>query len=194
MTRLDDLAARARPWWQDQPARLKRDLDDLVEAGIDLTWEPTSSGLLTGQLPMWPLDRPAPASLEALLAGQGLTVEVVFGHAYPMVCPTVTPVAPAPPVDRWTQHRWHVNGDGTLCLLQSARAWDPQTLLSDVLRKSAAWRVEYALLEAGLIETMSTSGIVQDDSYDHLVATAVDLTATAVADSKGVAPTGGEAA
>lgn len=177
MTRLDDLAARARPWWKDQPARLQRDLDDIAAAGLDLEWEPVGSGLLTGQLPVWPLDRPAPAGLGELLSGGGLTALVCFGHAYPMVCPSVTPLDPLPPIDRWTQRKWHINGNGTLCLLQSAQAWDPSTPLSDVLRKSVAWRIEYALLEAGVIETMSIRGIVDDDSYDHLVTAAVEQAA-----------------
>lgn len=176
MTRLNDLAERAWPWWEQDPARLRRDLDDLQAAGFDLIWTPIGSGLLTGRLPLWPLDRPAPPGLEELLDGRGLALEVVLGHAYPMVCPAITPIDPAPPYDRWTMHKWHVMGDGSLCLLQSAQAWDPLTPLSDVMRKSAAWRVEYVLLEAGVIDAMSSNGIVTDDSYDHLVRTAADLT------------------
>lgn len=194
MTRLDYLAARARPWWEQDPARLRRDLDDLRAAGFDLTWTPDGSGLLTGRLPLWPLDRPAPAGLEKLLDGRGLAVGVAFGHAYPMVCPAVTPLDPAPSYDRWTMHKWHVMGDGSLCLLQSAQAWDPLTPLSDVLRKSAAWRVEYVLLEAGVIDTMSSSGIVTDDSYDHLVRIAADLktqTDAAIDDEAWSVPGGG---
>jgi hypothetical protein len=173
MTRINDLRQRARTWWEVQPALLTRVLDEVQNAGFELTWEPTGSGVLTGQLPTWPLERPAPDGLDDLLGGVALTVEVAFGHAYPMVCPTVKPVDPEVPWDRRTQHKWHVNGNGSLCLLQSAQAWEPQTSLSDVLRKSAAWYVEYRLLEAGVIDAMSTSGIVSDDSYDHLVAAAV---------------------
>jgi hypothetical protein len=184
MTRINDLAARAGSWWQVQPALLKHVLDELQAAGFELTWEATGSGMLAGQLPTWPLDRQAPAGLDDLLEGRGMTVEVVFGHAYPMVCPAVKPVDPAVPYDRWTQHKWHVNGNGTLCLLQSAQAWDPQTPLTDVLRKSAGWYVEYRLLEAGAIDAMSTSGVVSDDSYDPLVAKAVAQGAALVGDAK----------
>lgn len=172
MTRIDDLKKRARTWWEVQPALLTHVLGDLKDAGFDLTWGPTGSGVLTGRLPRWPLGRPAPEGLDDLLGGDGLAVEVVLGHAFPMVLPAVRPVEPEVPWDRWTQHRWHVNGNGTLCLLQSAQAWDPQTPLSDVLRKSAAWYVEYRLIESGVIDAMSTNGIVSDDSYDHLVAEA----------------------
>ncbi len=188
MTRFHDLQARARTWWHDQPARLQRDLDDLAASGMDLAWSATDSGLLTGRLPIWPFARPAPAGLKELFDGQGLAVEVTFGHGYPMVCPGVRPVDPSPPLARWTQHKWHVNGNGTLCLLQSADAWDPLTPLSDVLRKSASWRVEYALLEAGVIDTMTLRGIVDNDELDHLVAEA------AHSRSKADAPDDGEAA
>lgn len=206
MTRIDDLQQRARPWWQVQPALLTHVLSDLDQAGFELTWHPTSSGVLTGRLPKWPLDRPAPEGLDDLLGSDGMVIEVVFGHAFPMVLPAVRPVEPEVPWDRRTQHMWHVNGNGTLCLLQSAQAWNPQTPLSDVLRKSAAWYVEYRLLESGVIDAMSTNGIVSDDSYDHLVAEAVarmsepvesgakshDLVQGATSDTDD--PSGGEAA
>jgi hypothetical protein len=169
MTRLDILNGRARSWWQDEPGRLERDLDDLVAAGFDLTWTPVSSGSLDGRLPAWPLDRPAPEGLDELLPAGGLLVHVEFGHGYPMVCPRAYPEDPKPPLERCTQHRWHVNGDGSLCLLQSADAWDPTTRLSDVLRKAAAWRVEYALVEAGVVPEMSLSGIVSNPDRDQLV-------------------------
>jgi ubiquitin-protein ligase len=169
MTRFDSLNVRSRSWWQDEAARLDRDLDDLKAAGFDLAWTAVSSGRLDGRLPTWPLDRPAPDGLDELLPDGGLLVHLEFGHAYPMVCPRVFPEDPKPTLERWTQHRWHVNGDGSLCLLQSADAWDPNTALSDVLRKAAAWRVEYALVEAGVVPAMSVSGIVSDAERDHLV-------------------------
>lgn len=172
MTRFDILSDRARSWWQDEPARLQRDLDDLAAAGFDLAWTGLSSGRLDGRLPAWPLSRPAPDGLDELLPTGGLLVHVEFGHGYPMVCPRVYPEDPKPPVERCTQHRWHVNGDGSLCLLQSADAWYPTTPLSDVLRKAAAWRVEYALVEAEVVPEMSLSGIVSNADRDHLVSEA----------------------
>jgi ubiquitin-protein ligase len=174
MTRLDILNGRARSWWQDEPGRLERDLDDLAAAGFDLTWSPVGSGRLDGRLTAWPLDRAVPDGLDELLPTGGLLVQVEFGHGYPMVCPRVYAEDPKPPLERCTQHRWHVNGDGSLCLLQSADAWDPATRLSDVLRKAAAWRVEYALVETGVVEAMSLSGIVSNPERDHLVRDAAD--------------------
>lgn len=173
MKRFDDLDARARSWWQDEPERLQRDLDDVADAGFQLTWTPIGSGILKGRLPAWPLERPAPNGLEELLP-HGLLLQLEFGHAYPMVFPRLCPLDPKPPIERWTQHRWHVNGDGSLCLLQSAAAWDPTTRLSDVLRKAAAWRVEYALVESEVVPAMSLSGIVTNDDRDDFVRAATE--------------------
>jgi hypothetical protein len=44
----------------------------------------------------------------------------------------------------------------------------------DLLLKAAGWRVEYSLMEAGVIEAMTLRGIVDDDQLDHLVAVAVE--------------------
>lgn len=172
MTRLNALTERARPWWQDQPALLRQVLADLSDADFKLTWTPTPGGLLEGRLPVWPFARPAPERL-AHLVPQGLLVEVQLGQAFPMLCPKVVPLDPRPSYDRWTQHRWHVNGDGSLCQLQSADTWDPSTTVVEVLLKAAGWRIEYALVEAGVVEAMSLNGIVSDDGYDGRVPEAV---------------------
>lgn len=179
MTRLDALADRARPWWDDQPAALARVLADLRDANFDLTWSTSLGGVLEGRLPPWPFGRSAPELLSALVP-QGLLVEVHLGQSFPMLCPKVFPQDPLPPFDRWTQHRWHVNGDGSLCQLQSADAWDPSTSVVDVLRKAAGWRVEYALVEADAVAAMSLSGIVSDDSLDGLVVEAARAVAAKV--------------
>lgn len=168
MTRLNALVERARPWWDDQPALLKQVLADLSDANLDLTWTATLGGVLEGRLPPWPFERPTPELLSDV-APQGLLVEVHLGQSFPMLCPKVFPQDPMPPFERWTQHRWHVNGDGSLCQLQSADAWDPSTSVVDVLRKAAGWRIEYALVEADIVQAMSLSGIVSDDSYDGRV-------------------------
>ncbi len=168
MTRLNALADRARPWWDDQPPALEQVLADLSDAGFDMTWSATPGGMLEGRLPPWPFERPAPELLSDLVP-QGLLVEVHLGQSFPMLCPKVFSQDPRPPFERWTQHRWHVNGDGSLCQLQSADAWDPSTSVVDVLRKAAGWRIEYALVEAGVVEAMSLSGIVSDDKHDGRV-------------------------
>ncbi len=35
--------------------------------------------------------------------------------------------------------------------------------------KACGWRIEYALMKAGLIDAMTTSGIVSDSSLDGLI-------------------------
>jgi hypothetical protein len=180
MTRLDTLIGRARPWWKDQPVALERVLADVQEATFDLAWYPAGGGVLSGHLPRWPFDRPPPELLTTLVL-EGLLVEVHLGQSFPMLCPKVFPLDPLPPIDRWTQHCWHVNGDGSLCQLQSADAWDPSTSVVDVLRKAAGWRVEYALVQAGAAPAMSLSGMVSDDSLDALVTEAARIAADAVA-------------
>jgi len=121
---------------------------------------------------MWPLDRPEPAGLDRLLAGRGLRLVVAYRQAYPMVPPRICPLDPYPEVLERTQHRWHVNGDGSLCLFQTETAWDPRESICDLLVKAAAWRVEYALVKIGAVEAMTLHGIVSDTSLDELITAA----------------------
>ena len=46
-------------------------------------------------------------------------------------------------------HTWHVNGDGSLCLMQAADDWQPEDTAADLVRKACGWFVEYLLVEAG---------------------------------------------
>ena len=102
-----------------------------------------------------------------------MPVLVMYTHAYPMVPPSVVPLEPEPQISEWTLHRWHVNGDGTLCLLQDDVMWDPRQSVVDLLLKAAGWRIEYALVKAGVADGMSTNGIVTDANRDDLIARAV---------------------
>ncbi len=98
-----------------------------------------------------------------------MPVVVEYGHAYPMVPPAVFPLDPqSEPLER-TQNRFHVLGDGSLCLLQDDAAWTGRSSITDLLLKAAGWRVEYALIKTGVIEAMSLCGIVDDDQFDHLI-------------------------
>ena len=158
------------PWSVAEPARARRDRADVESAFPDLRWVHGSpEGGWTGRLPLWPFDRPEPPGLRAL-ADDGLVVDVDYPAAYPMVAVRVWPRDPEPSIHERTQHRWHVNGDGSLCLLQSDGIWDPRASVTELLLKAAGWRVEYALLKAGLTESMTESGVVSDSSRDHLLA------------------------
>ncbi len=103
-----------------------------------------------------------------------MPVTVNYGHAYPMVPPAIYPLDPAPEPIEYTQARFHVMGDGSLCLLQDAAAWTGRDSIVDLLLKAAGWRVEYALLRADVIEAMTVNGIVTDASQDHLIAQALE--------------------
>jgi hypothetical protein len=162
----------ASTWWRCEPRRLARDQSEVAADFPDLTWDGLGAGRWAGRLPLWPFNRRPPPELP-VLAEQGLTVEVAYCHAYPMVAPLIYPQDPCPEVAEWTVHDWHVNGNGTLCLLQADSMWDPRQSIIDLLLKAAGWRVEYALMKAGVIDSMSVSGMVSDASFDPLVAQAV---------------------
>ncbi|KOX24432.1 hypothetical protein ADK67_19060 [Saccharothrix sp. NRRL B-16348] len=67
------------------------------------------------------------------------------------------------------RHDWHLQGDGSLCLLRSEALWTGRESIVDLLLKAAGWRVEYALMTARAIKSMSENGIVDDPVHDHLV-------------------------
>lgn len=122
---------------------------------------------------MWPFHRDPPDGLDALLGGRGLQALVRCGQAYPAAPPRVVPLDPEPQIIERTQQRWHVNGDGTLCLFQSEAAWSTRARLVDVLLKAAGWHVEYALMKAGLIDSMTINGIVTNTELDAVIAGAL---------------------
>jgi hypothetical protein len=158
------------PWWKAEPRRLSLELELISGAFPDLVWAADGAGTLQGRLPLWPFDRPEPEGLRAFIGGEGLRVTAIFSQAYPMVPARVFPVEPEPDLEQRTQHKWHVNGDGSLCLLRAVSVWTPREgRVHDLLLKAAGWRVEYALLTAGRMGKMTETGIVTDDSLDHLL-------------------------
>ncbi|WP_083739556.1 hypothetical protein [Mycobacterium sp. MS1601] len=158
-------------WWHHEPGRLDADRRQLNERFPGLTWSAHENGQWAGELPMWPFDRDPPDGLGALLGGRGLEVLVRCGQAYPVAAPRIVPLDPQPEIAERTQQRWHVNGDGTLCLFQSEAVWTPRATLADVLLKAAGWRIEYALMKTGLIDTMTINGVVTDNALDATIAT-----------------------
>lgn len=164
------------PWWQAEPARLARDRREVSAAFPSLIFCEDGQAGWSGRLPMWPFERPEPPRLDGLAPG-GVEIVLAYGAAYPIVSPLIFPRDPEPLPLELTQTRWHVLGNGALCLFQTQADWDPASSVVDLLRRAAGWRVEYALLKAGVRDDMSLSGIVNDDGLDHLVAEAVDLLA-----------------
>lgn len=162
-------------WVDAEPDRLQRDLTEVADFAPQLMYYPPDPdggiphGGWKGELPRWPFDRPVPESLDALIGAAGLPVAVVYRAAYPMVPPLIYPLDPVPTFEEWTQTTWHVAPGGSLCLLRSVGAWLPEASITELLAKAAGWRIEYALMKAGVIDQMSVSGIVSDPSHDHLI-------------------------
>lgn len=171
-------------WMDDEPERLQRDRREVEAFSSDLTFYgpcPTlPHGGWLGRLPLWPFDRPQPDGLSELLDA-GVKVEVAFSAAHPMVPPSILPLIPEPAIFERTQQIWHVAPDGSLCLLQNQGQWQPEASITELLLKAAGWHVEYALMQAEVIDRMTECGIVDDDSLDLLVAQA----AQRLADSGG---------
>lgn len=170
-------------WMDAEPARLPRDRDEIAAFAPNLQYVAPDSecgesilhGGWVGELPRWPFDREEPAALVDLVGEHGVTVAMLYPAAYPMVPPILYPADPEPSLLEQTQAAWHVAPGGSLCLLQSVGAWQPESSVTELLAKAAGWRVEYALMKAGVIAQMSTNGIVSDSSSDHLIAEAVRL-------------------
>ncbi|PWU46298.1 hypothetical protein DLJ47_32830 [Micromonospora sp. S4605] len=156
-------------WWQCEPRRLQRDQEEVRARFPNLEWQDAGAGGWMGRLPRWPFARPEPAGLVDVIGEQGLLVAVVYGHAYPMVAPAVHPVDPQPRFSTRTDQRWHVMGDGSLCLFQDDTTWTGRDSIVELLLKAAGWRVEFELMTRGLINAMTINGIVNDDQLDPLL-------------------------
>lgn len=162
------LAGERRPihWDEAEPARLALDHDDLAAIAPDLRWNPEKR-CWTGRLPRWPFDRPEPAGLVQLLP-QGMTVQVRPSPAHPLTEPAIFPIDVDIEVRHRLDHRWHLAGDGRLCLLRTPLDWRPEDRLSELILKAAAWRCKLTLLETEVVTAMTENGIVSDGSRDHL--------------------------
>lgn len=156
-------------WWHHEPGRLDADQQEIRVEFPGLVWSSAENGRWSGHLPAWPFERATPAGLAELLDGRGLEVVVRCGQAYPAALPRVIPVRPEPELLERTQSRWHVNGDGSLCLFRDEAMWTTRVGLRDVLLKACGWHIEYALMKAGCIDAMTTNGIVNDPVLDSLI-------------------------
>lgn len=169
---LTDLASLARTWWTEEPALLRKEHDAMAVVAPDLTWTGKGAGSWEGPVPAWPFERPAPPGLDALLAGRRLRVLVAYGHAFPMTTPVVWAIYPEPSIEQRTEHAWHVNGDGSLCLLEAAAAWTGREAAAELVAKAAGWFIEYLLMCRGLIASMTNVGLAADPSVDAIISRA----------------------
>lgn len=150
---------------EDDPLRLARELEAMPAAAPQLAW---MGEHWAGELPVWPFERTKPPALGDYLAGRRFSVEIRYYESFPMTAPRFIPIDPVPPIAVWTMNRWHVAGDGSLCLFQNFTDWDPFCTAADMVPKAAGWFLEYLLMGDGVVEEMTCLGIAVDDSLDHL--------------------------
>jgi hypothetical protein len=162
---VDELPAES--WLEAEPRRYGSEREAMAGVAPDLSWMDGPTGGWRGLAPEWPFGRPSPDALDAFLAGRRFELQVEYSQAFPMDEPKIWPLDPSPDPLYRTQHDWHVNPDGSLCLLQAATSWTGIETAADLVVKAAGWFLEYLLMEAGLIGHMSENGIVNDDSLDH---------------------------
>jgi hypothetical protein len=141
----------------------------MARTAPDLVWSAQGSGSWTGPVPAWPFDRAAPAGLHTFLADRRLRAQLTYGHAFPVIPPAVWPLDPEPSIEHRTDHAWHVNGDGSLCLLRTAAAWTGRDPAAELIVKAAGWFIEYVLMSAGLITQMTSTGLSSDLSLDEVI-------------------------
>ncbi len=158
-------------WWEALPDRLELELAAMSEAAPDLEWFP-DRGVWQGHLPLWPFARALPNELEAFTTGRRFAVEVQPVQAHPAVAPKYWPLDPEPELVERTQQRWHVNGDGSLCLFQRSVDWSGEEPCAALVPKASGWFLEYLLMKSGSIEAMTVNGIVNDDRLDSLMVSA----------------------
>ena len=157
-------------WTAAEPARLESEREAMAAVAPDMGWlEDKTAGGWDGLAPAWPFERPAPAGLDELLAGRRLRVRVRYLQAFPSVEPRLEPIDPEPPIERRVLHSWHLNGDGTLCLLRTADLWTGRETAADLVVKASGWFIEYLLMEQGAIERMTEAGINDDTSLDEII-------------------------
>lgn len=162
-------------WFDAEPRRLEREQEAMARLAGDLHWIDSSADLPAGgwegDAPAWPFEREPPEpGLSRLLDGRRLPSRVQYLESFPAVEPKLWPLLDPPPDPLYrTQDIWHVNGDGSLCLLQTADLWTGRETAADLVVKASGWFIEYLLMEAKAIERMTLSGINSDTSLDDLI-------------------------
>ena len=172
------MADRSPESWVDaEPGIVERERAAMAAHAPEMAWrdnlvwmEQRRAFGWAGCAPSWGADRPKPAGVDELLAGRRLELVVIYPEAFPSVPASLFPTDPDVPLDRRTLSLWHVNGDGSLCLMQAADDWQPTDTAAALVRKAAGWFIEYLLVDAGEIERMTERGIFDDTSLDEILA------------------------
>lgn len=163
-------------WIDAEAGLLKREQAEMAKHAPEMTWRDDLEYLMrpvvgwVGKAPAWSADRWKPPGVDELLAGRQLELAVFYPEGFPMAPPALFPIDPEVPIEHRTLRRWHVNGDGTLCLVQRADDWQPTDTAADLVRKASGWFIEYLLVEGGHREAMTERGIFEDTAVDEVLA------------------------
>jgi hypothetical protein len=161
-------------WMDAEPRRLEQELEAMAALAPDVKWIAVSpelpAGGWEGDIPKWPFDRDRPDPGLDLLVPDPLTLRVQMKQSFPASPPKLWPLLdPLPDPTYRTQTDWHINGDGSLCLLQTADMWTGRDPAANLVMKAAGWFIEYRLMEEKLAEKMTISGICADPILDDLI-------------------------
>lgn len=161
---------RRQTWIEAESKCVAKERQAMADIAPEMVWlADEAAGGWEGLAPKWPIRRPEPESLDGFLGGRQLRLRVEYSQAHPMVQPTLIPLDPEPPIERRVDHSWHVNGDGSLCLLQTAYQWTGRDTAADLVAKASGWFIEYLLLERGAVTAMTENGLHADDALDALI-------------------------
>jgi hypothetical protein len=169
-------ALERQSWIEAEPGLLDREQSEMAKYAPEMSWREDLEYRMrpvvgwVGNAPIWGAERAKPAGVDELLAGQQLELAVFYREGFPMAPPALSPLVPDVPIARRTLHRWHVNGDGTLCLMQRADDWAPTDTAADLVLKASGWFIEYLLVEGGHREAMTERGIFEDTAVDEVLA------------------------
>ena len=156
-------------WLLAEPVVLATERAAMELVAPSLIWRVDDpAGGWDGIVPVWPFARPRPKDLDGFLSGERLRVSINYIQAHPMIPPKIFPVGRNPDPNHWTLHQWHLNGDGSLCLVRTVEDWTGGSTAADLVVKSSSWFLEYVLLTRGHVDAMTECGIVTDDSLDRL--------------------------
>lgn len=154
-------------WLEAEPRRVALERETMPGIAPELRW--LEDGGWEGVMPVWPFYRPEPPGLGAFLDGRRFHVRIQYLESFPMTAPVFWPVDPNPPLSVRSMAMWHVLPDGSLCLFQKMYDWDPTWTAAHLVPKAAGWFLEYLLLSADRIESMTEAGIWNDGGLDHLL-------------------------
>jgi hypothetical protein len=158
------------PWWEAESERLRREQEAMASKAPDMAWaDDLPAKGWRGMAPEWPMPRPRPQKLDKLLRGGRLELEVTYSQGFPAEAPRFLPLSPEPEPDQRFREKWHLNSDGSLCLLRRVRDWDERATAADLVEKAASWFIEYRAVEEGLLEEMSGVGMFADAELDQLI-------------------------